>query len=231
VRNCIGNTDQPKGFFLTLLSPLFSITGNHSEKAFQIIWTEFERYFDLGRVLYKDCIAVYYEPNYSLQELQRIAQAVIYFEEAIDRETNIHPEDRPDHDPLLKKNWLQNPNFTNFLPRSISNAKRVLGVIGSTRTVEELIRLMNPQPVPEDAYSWCFEFEFERLLLDSADPIVFLGWPCFGSPVEAMERTNWTVSFITASMKCPELRQLTRFPPTQQGLSAFLSEGRSWARH
>ena len=227
VKDCIGYTDPTKdSFWLTLLSPHFSISGNRLEKAVQIAWTEFERYFNLCPHCYKSCIAVHYEPSYSLPEAQRIAQAAVYFEQAICRKMN----DPEDNDPPPKNNWLHNPNFSNFLPPDISNAMRVMGLIGSTRSFEELIGLMDPIPVPgEPNLSWMFEFG--ELLSFPSNTITFEGWPNFKSPVDAMNGINWIVSFITASMNCPELRRLTSFPRTEQGLGAFLSEGRSWARH
>lgn len=227
VRNCIGYTDLDKDcFWPTLLSPLFSISGDRLEKAVQIAWKEFERYFDLCPHCYKSCIAVQYEPGYSLPEALRIAQAAIYFEEAIFRKMN----DPEDNDPPPKRNWLHNPNFSHFLPPNNSNATRVMDLVGSARSFEELVGLMEPIPIPsEPNMSWMFGFG--ELLSSHTSPIRFEGWPNFRSAVDAMDGINWIVSFITASMNRPELRPLTSFPRTEQGLSAFLSEGRSWARH
>ncbi|KAF7504745.1 hypothetical protein GJ744_001746 [Endocarpon pusillum] len=217
---------DPDSFWPTLLSPLLPIAGNRLEEAVQVAWTEFERYFDLCPHCYKSCIAVHYEPSYSLPEAQRIAQAALYFEEAIYTKMN----DPEDDDPPPKRNWLHNPHFSSFLPPNNSNATRVMDLVGSARSLEELIDLMNPIPVPgEPNFSWMFEFG--ELLSSHTKAITFEGWPNFRSPVDAMNGINWIVSFITASMNCPGLRQLTSFPRTEQGLSAFLSEGRSWARH
>jgi hypothetical protein len=204
-------------------SPILPISGNHLQKVIHTTWTELERYFELNTETGRAYIYVGCEPNYSLPELQRIAQAVYHFEEAIDTTAFDLFDDEDDGD-LQERNWLHNTPLSHLARPSIFN------VIGSTRSVEELHGLMRRSLSPGERNPNPWLFELERLLPGPIWSVVYRGWPNFESPVDAMDKINWTVSFITTSMNCPDLGRLTRFPPTKEGLKSFLTEGRSWLR-
>jgi tetratricopeptide (TPR) repeat protein len=140
--------------------------------------------------------------GWTLAELKRIAQAVIYFESALEI---LMPHYLGALD--CKRLWRDNPRLAN-LSRS-----RAIAHIASTSTISEFAELTQSARESEDHFFSVFEIERSTENLE-------LLYPGAATATEAIGCIESALSFVRG---CVSNRPLTQFPPTQVGLFQFMS--------
>lgn len=156
-------------------------------------------------------IHVSIEPEYTLSDLKRIAQAVIHFETAI--EALMPPSRRGNK--YAKSNWLDAPG----LGQLMKTRRRSILAIEHVIDARHLRELMQPVRIGRNrSYAWSFYNLFNK-----KGTIEFRKPPVSLTPYEALSWAEFVISFIHASVRC-EFSKLVKVPSTVGGLRWFLQQ-------
>lgn len=140
--------------------------------------------------------------GWTLAELKRIAQAVIYFESALEM---LMPHYLGALDCM--RLWHDNPRLAN-LSRS-----RAIAHVGNTSTISEFADLTQSVGNREDHFFFVFDIERSTENLE-------LRYTGAATATEAIGCIESALSFVSG---CMSNRPLTQFPPTPVGLLQFMS--------
>lgn len=209
--------DEEPFLALQCCSPRFGSArcGTHINRdaAFKELWDTFARYFDSGNLEGRASIAVYH-PEFALRDLQRIAQAVLHFENALQKSiSDIFAASRQlcRDEPDIRRIGADNPHLQH-LPRT-----EMIQRVGATRTVDELEELVNPPHVHD---GWFLDCRRDNIN-DGVLGVTFKWWPHLLSPEDQKKKVNNVVHFVTACISCPHPVFLQQFPVTLEGLQRF----------
>ncbi|KAH7036026.1 putative amidoligase enzyme-domain-containing protein [Microdochium trichocladiopsis] len=147
--------------------------------------------------------------GYSVTQLKRLAQAVIYFEPAFEA---ILPEDRRGNE-YAASNWIDNA----YLKRL--SRQQAIDRIEQCRTQDELIQLMNPGGAQDRYYGWNFQ------ALNKLSTVEFRRGPASSTADQVLHWVELATTFLRASIHLPSSGALSRLPPNIGGLLHFLHSG------
>ena len=150
------------------------------------------------------------EPDYSLTDLKRIAQAIIHFETAFEvlvprcRRGNIH----------AKSNWLNAPG----LAQSGRSRPESIAAIENVICFRDLSDLLHPTILGQydRSFSWNFCSWFDKRSIEFRQP------PASLTSKEALSWAELAMSFVQASSRVVSSEGLQKIPPTVGGLRWFL---------
>lgn len=155
-------------------------------------------------------------PEFTLQEAQRIAQAGICLEPAVEV---VIPD--PNGIVNVSSNWLQNGAFA---PNG-RHRPACVDLIQAAATKGALVSLLY-RTQPAVAYTWDFNY-----LTQSEKRIAFQRAPPTADFNDAIRYTEFTMCFTRAAMRCSK-EQLLRIPANVRGLVWFLSQfGLPWLQY
>ena len=199
---------------IELVSPIFqafpgSIWRDNVEGIWGYLW---KRYEVIGSPSASTHIHIGLEPEYTLKDLKRIAQAVIHFEPAFEA---LLPECR-NRNFQAKSNWLNAPG----LARDGKSRLESIAVIEATLDFDELLNLLQPLKPSGDSYDKSFCWNFSNL--HTKRSIEFRKKPVSTTPEEALCWAELALSFVQASTCCESPEAFRRIPPTVGGLRWFL---------
>ena len=150
------------------------------------------------------------EPRATLQDLKRIAQAIIHFETAI--EALVPPDRRGNR--YAKSNWLDGPEFG----RKGKSRRESIAAIEHVCGPGLLVDLMQPlQRATDRDYAWNFHSLFDKKTIEFRQP------PVSVTPAEALSWAELAMSFVHAAVRC-EPSELQKVPSTIGGLRWFLRQ-------
>jgi tetratricopeptide (TPR) repeat protein len=167
----------------------------------QATWTYLNRKYHV-KTYFRCLITINLGRGWTLAELKRMAQAVIYFESALEV---LMPHYLGALD--CKRLWRDNPRLAN-LSRS-----QALAHVGNISTISEFAELTQPAVESEDHFFSVFEIERSTENLE----LLYPGAP---TAAAAIGRIESALSFVRG---CMSNSSLTQFPPTEAGLVQFMS--------
>ncbi len=160
----------------------------------------------------KDCgthVHVSVEGGYTLEELKRIASAVLHFEPAFEA---LVPEHRREDCEYARSSWIDSREFA---PKGLSRAQSIL-VISDVADFHLFLGLMHPYS--QRGYAWNFRSIGKYYTIEFRKP------PASKTASEALGWAEFAMSFVQTSIRhgSPELLKLV--PPTVGGLRWFLGQ-------
>ncbi|ERF75865.1 hypothetical protein EPUS_01231 [Endocarpon pusillum Z07020] len=199
---------------IELVSPLFrAYPGSRWREDVEATWAYLSANYDIaGNTLAGTHIHIGLEPDYSLTDLKRIAQAVIHFETAFEalvprcRRGNIH----------VKSNWLDAPGLAQSgrsRPKSIDAIEKVI-------CFQDLVNLLHPTILPSGQYDRSFSWNFCSWY--GKRSVEFRKPPASLTSKDALSWTELAMSFVQASSRVVSSEELQKIPPTVGGLRWFL---------
>ncbi len=150
------------------------------------------------------------EPELTIREIKRIAQATIHFEAAIEA---LMPANRRGNQ-YAKSNWLDNPALGHHnlsRPESIAEVEKV-------RSFEALLDCMG------EMFNRNYCWNFESLRDQYKSTIEFRKPPVSTTAEQALSWAELAMSFVQASIKCESPKKLQEVPSTVGGLRWFLEQ-------
>lgn len=154
------------------------------------------------------------EPDYTLTDLKRVAQAVIHFEPAFEY---LVPRCRRIN-PYAKSNWLDSPG----LARKGKSRPESIAALGAVNHPQELLSLLHPMELngycKDRSFSWNFFSYYEKRTIEFRKP------PMSMTSKEALSWAEVALSFVQASTRCKNDQVLQDIPPTVGGLRWFLQQ-------
>lgn len=163
----------------------------------------------------KDCgthVHVSVEGGYSLEELKRIASAVISFEPAFEA---LVPEHRRQSCEYARSIWIGSREFA---ANGLTRAQCVLK-LNETKDFHEFLALM--QPYSQRGLAWNFQSITKYYTVEFRKP------PASKTAREALGWAELAMTFIQTSMKHGTSEKLKLVPPTIGGLRWFLRQNHS----
>lgn len=145
--------------------------------------------------------------GYTLTQLKRLAQAVVYFEPAVER---IVPETRRNNE-YARSNWIDNRHLA-YKKLSRADSMRA---IEACKSDADVIELMNPG---QDRY-----FGFNFLPLKTYRTIEFRRGSGSTNVGEVFRWVEFAVRFLQASMGVARLEDFQKFKSNVGGLKQFLN--------
>lgn len=147
--------------------------------------------------------------GYSLEELKKVCQCIIYFEPAFE---SLLPEERLSNE-YGRSNWLDNANFGH---RNLSRRQSML-VIQQATNMRELVLLMNPD------HDKMFGWNFLYLLNNPHGTIEFRRGPASSSVQDVFVNIEVAMSFVEAAIRLGDMATLEKTPATVGGLKRFIA--------
>lgn len=175
----------------------------------EAVWKFLHKHYCVeGRWTCGTHIHISLDPFYSLQDLKRIAQAVIHFETALEA---LVPSER-------RGNCYAMSNWLNSLELAQKNRSRPesIAYIETRMNRDQLIATMCGN---DRDFCW----NFRSLLNSDKRTIEFRKPPVSTTAKEALAWAEFAICFIQASIKCESPAKLQQVPPTLRGLLWFLS--------
>lgn len=192
------------------MSPILTIApGSRWREDVKVFWTFLQKYFQI--TANKTCgthIHVSLEPCYTLQEIKRIAQALIHFETAFEE---LAPPDRRDNR-AVKSNWIDSPAI---LQRERSRWQLISDIEAEVE-FDRVVELM--QKRGDRNYCWNF-WSFSR-----SRTLEFRKPPACTTPEEVLGWAELASSFVQASVQYGTLQRLKRVPANVGGLRWFIMQ-------
>ena len=198
---------------IELVSPIFwACPGSTWRKDVEATWEYLERQYRITKSA--SCathIHISFLPPgiFTLEDIRRIALAVLHFETAFEV---LMPPDRR-RNPYAKSNWLVGQHL------GLKNKSRPesMAAINNATDMIQLIHLM--QPVYDRAYAWNF-----NNLFDSKRTIEFRKPPGSTTADQALAWAELALSFVQAAVRYGTLEKLQKVPSTVRGLYWFMEQ-------
>jgi Putative amidoligase enzyme len=196
---------------IELASPVFTaITDSPWRQDMKAMWRFIENNYHIEAP--NTCathIHVSVRPVFELEEVKRIAQAVIHFEPAIEA---LVPQHRRGNK-FVQSHWLDSPNLA---PKGRSRAASIAYI---ERQVDQNAVIAAMQFPSDGDYCW----NFESLNDLDKGTIEFRKPPAVKTVDEVLAWAEFVMAFIQASIACEKPTQFMEFPPTAGGLKQFLT--------
>lgn len=166
----------------------------------------------LGTCLAGTHIHIGLEPEYTLTDVKRIAQAVIHFEPAF--EVLVQPSRRGNK--YIKSNWLYGPG----LAQKGQSRAGSIAAIGAIHDPDDLFESLHPVRLDggySDRYfAWNFLSCYTKRSVEFRKPEVSM------SADDALSWAELAMSFVQTATSWPSPQLLQDIPPTVGGLRWFL---------
>ena len=201
---------------MRLYSPIFTITagaltgipGSLWRESVREVWNYIDEYYSLEVACsFGTVIQISIHPNFTLEEVKRVAQAGIHFEIAMESIMSDLGPERWNY----ASNWAQSLDFApsgRFRPNSID-------LVETSTTIPTLADMMQ-RNVPKMPFIW----EFQGLAQPQGT-IKFYRPPPSNDVDKAIRYAEFTMCFVRAAMRCSK-DELQRIPSNVRGLRWFL---------
>lgn len=167
-------------------------------------WRFLSRNYDIvGNHMAGTHIHVGFEPEYSLTDLKRIAQAVIHFETAFEA---LVPRTRRGNR-FIKSNWLDAPG----LARKGLTRGDSIAAIGEVSHFYQLLDMLHPMEASGAGYDRFFAWNFYSWYTKRS--VEFRKPPICTTSKEALSWAELAMSFVQASAICESAEALQKVPP------------------
>lgn len=180
-------------------------------------WTDIKKWISISEGY--GCgthIKVSQDPAWELEEIRRIALAVIHFETAFEA---LLPKSQVS-DLHMKSNWLDSqPLGLSGLTRRESIAK--IGSPSLTTTIKQVVDLVNGDEQEETKRHFAWNF---CNLLGKTGTIEFRKAPQCTKAEGVLAWAELTLSFIQAAIGCESIERLLQVPSTVGGLLWFVKQ-------
>ena len=182
--------------------------------ALKEFWEVCGRYFGGFHGEENSDITLHHE-KFSLLDMQRIAQAVLHFEDAMEITIQADVRQGGDNDETIRRIGADNPRLAGLRP-----AQRIDRVT-ACRSIQELKALINPL----GGEAWRLECPHPRNYPADTNRILpgvmFRWWPSFRSADDGDRKIDLVMRFLTAAVRCPDPGLLQTIPPTVAGMLHF----------
>lgn len=197
---------------IELVSPiLMAFPGSSWRDDVYSIWNFLQREYNiLGSRLCATHIHISLEPDYSLTDIKRLAQAIIHFEPAF--EALVPPDRRGNH--YARSNWLDGPR----LGRLGLSRQDSVAAIEQVLSLDHLMELFQPIHGIDRDFAWNFYSLFTK-----TKTIEFRKPPLSLTPDEVLCWAELALSFVQAAIRCKP-SELQKVPSTIGGLRWFLHQ-------
>ncbi len=195
-----------------MATPLFvAFRGSTWRSHVQATWQYLQRYYEItGDVHCATHVHVSVEGGYSLEEVKRIAQAVIHFEPAFD--ALVPPQRRGGECEYAKNSWLD----SDHLALENRNREQSIAYIDKITDFYSLLSVMNPDN--EKNYAWNFHS------IPKYSTIEFRKPQASTTVDEVLSWAELEMSFIQAAVRFGSATRLKKVPSTVGGLRWFLKQ-------
>jgi hypothetical protein len=202
--------DKKSSGGIELVSPTFkAFTGSTWRSNVEAVWNFIQQNYKItGSGLCATHIHISIDPDHTLRDIKRLAQAVIQFEPAL--EALVPPERR--HNVFAKSNWLDSPG----LGRKGLSRRDSITAVGQASDFDQLMALLQPLHELDREFAW----NFYPLFTDTKT-IEFRKPPVSVTQDEALSWAEFAISFVHASIRC-ESSNLLKIPSNIGGLRWFL---------
>jgi Putative amidoligase enzyme len=191
------------------VSPILKITpGSRWREDVKVFWTFLQEHLQI--TANKTCgthIHVSLEPSYTLQEIKRIAQAVIHFEAAFEE---LAPPLRRGNR-AVKSNWIDSPT----VQKQERSRWQFISDIEAEAKFSGVVELM--QKRGDRNYGWNF-WSFSR-----SKTLEFRKPPACTTAEEVLSWAELASSFVQASVQYETLQRLKKVPANAGGLRWFVT--------
>ena len=158
-------------------------------------------------------VKVFGEPDYTVADLRRIAQAVIYFEEPLNQYFFTFRYDGRRRDRI--NNRADNPAFKG------KDSHQILTMIENVDKAKAspttYWNRIFPVPPASKGYWWSYtKTSRHGGCIEMAKPAAWYGWE------HAVKWVESTVYFVQAALACPSLQRLRQYEISEKGLGEFV---------